>query len=205
MNNQIKNLGNRFNNTYLFVILLVISGATNFISSWIIKTYFPDRVAAPDLMFKVTPYYPQLQYFTDIFNLFSFVLIIYYLVTKKGKEINYIILNFACAYLLRAFLIILTPLGGINGNEATYGISSIKQYGAFPSGHTIMVAMTYLIINQQDAPKTLKILASASLIIEVISLILSRGHYSIDIVGALLLCYFVFNEIKRFKSSLVIE
>ncbi|OQB06570.1 MAG: PAP2 superfamily protein [bacterium ADurb.Bin212] len=195
-NTQFKPISNK---TYVNVLFLLVAVVANFVGSWIIKTFFPDRVAVTDLMFKITPHYPSLQYLTDIFNIFSFLLIIYYMVINKFKNANYILANYAWVYLLRAFLIIMTPLGGINGNDAQYGISAIKQYGAFPSGHTIMVTITYLILRDSASTKYLKGLALLCVIGEIITLILSRGHYSIDIVGALLLCYFVYNEIKRRK------
>ena len=198
-----KNKTNRakLGNISIYIAFLLVAVFVNFFSSWIIQKYFPERVAAPDLMFKILPNIPFAQYLTDIFNILSFILIFYYLIKYKVKEIRYFLLNFSVAYMLRGLIIILTPLGGINGNEANYGITAIKQYGAFPSGHTIMVTMAYMLISNSDAP-ILKKLALISVLIEIISLLISRGHYSIDIVGGLLLSYFVYHELTKYRDQL---
>lgn len=184
----------------LCIILLFFAAALNFVGSNIIQKYFPDRLPPSDLLFKLTPYIPWTQYLTDLANIFSFFLMIYYLIKYAKNDQNFIVLNYAFAYGLRAFLIVLTPLGGALGNNMYYGLTNIQQFGAFPSGHTIMVVLTYMLVDDKITPR-LKNVALASVIAEVVSLILSRGHYSIDIVGAFLVCYFVYNKMIQIKSK----
>lgn len=191
---------NKFPNLFICIVLLILAATLNFVGSFIIQKYFPDRAAPPDLLFKITHYVGWTQYLTDIANIFSFILMICYLIRYAKNDANFIILNYALAYALRSVLIVLTPLGGALGNNMYYGITTIQQFGAFPSGHTIMVALTYMLISKEKS-SSFKNLALASVIIEVISLILSRGHYSIDIVGAFLVCYFVVNEMRKYQKS----
>ncbi len=184
----------------LCVILLLVSAFLNFLGSSIIQKYFPNRLPPSDLLFTITPYIAWTQYLTDLANIFSFFLMIYYIIKYAEKNQNFIVLNYAFAYGLRAFLIILTPFGGALGNNMYYGLTNIQQFGAFPSGHTIMVVLTYMLIDNNISP-LLKKMALASVVVEVISLIFSRGHYSIDIVGAFLVCYFVVNKMLQIKSK----
>ena len=188
---------------YYSVLFLIFAAVLNFISSNFIQKYFPDRAAPPDLLFKITHYVGWTQYLTDLANILSFILVIYYFIKYRYSDIYYLIITYATAYILRACLIVLTPLGGALGNDMHYGITNIQQFGAFPSGHTIMVVLASMMIDKNDSA-LMKYFALSSIFIEIISLILSRGHYSIDIVGAFLLCYFVFNESLKFRPRLQI-
>lgn len=98
----------------------------------------------------------------------------------------------------------LTPLGSSMGNEMQYGLTNIHQYGCFPSGHTIMVVLAYMII-QGEENRTLKALALSSVIVEITSLVLSRGHYSIDIAGGLLVSYFAYYYLLPLQKKLALK
>ncbi len=191
---------NKIPNLLTCIVLLIMAAALNFVGSFIIQKFFPDRSAPSDMLFYLTPYIPWTQYLTDLANILSFILMIYYLIRYSRDNANFIVLNFAFAYAIRAVFIILTPLGGALGNNMHYGLTTIQQFGAFPSGHTIMVVLTYMLINKNGS-SWLKNLALMSIIIEVVSLILSRGHYSIDIIGGFLVCYFVVNEMRKYLNN----
>ncbi len=189
---------------YFSICLLLIALITNFTSTNIISAYFPERTAAPDLLFKLTPYIGWTQYWTDIANILSVVLLAIYAFTKKrANKIPWIITTFATMEILRGFIIILTPLGGPLGNEMNYGLTTIHQYGEFPSGHFATAIICYYFIDRASAP-ILNKLAFALIIIEGVCLILSRGHYSIDLVGGFMLSYIVYKLIEKHKQKLII-
>lgn len=98
----------------------------------------------------------------------------------------------------RAFLVIATPLGGPARPNIHYGMTPLILNGPFPSGHTAFVFMCYLFINKNEAPLIKNILLFST-VGEIISLILSRGHYTIDVVGGLLLTYVVYDVFVKRK------
>ena len=106
--------------------------------------------------------------------------------------------------LARGILIVLTPLGSVLGNDIEFGITNIKQYGAFPSGHVALAILIYFLIDKKEASK-LKTAALVLAVLEIICQILARGHYSIDIVGGFFIAYFSYNELSKFKNQLTLD
>ena len=90
-------------------------------------------------------------------------------------------------YLLRAGIMVLTPLAPAQG-EGPF-LFSPQQYGMFPSGH--VAALTLLaMLTPADRPR-LRTLQRVLVAVMAAALVLAHGHYSIDVVGGLLLAYFV--------------
>jgi len=184
---------------YLASFLVCFATFSNFFMSEMIEKWFPFRVPATDLLFTILPYINWTQYITDIAVIFSAIFLFTYINKYDYKHLPYYVMVFAAAYFLRALIIPLTPLGDAFASRVTYGITNIQQHGAFPSGHTAMAAVSYLLVDKLRSPGIKKILLWL-LIFEIASLLLSRGHYSIDIVGGLLISYFAFNELKKYKA-----
>ena len=189
---------------YMALLFLSLMAYFNFLSSSCIYKYFPNRVIIDDLLFRLTPYVSWTQYWTDIANLFSCILLLIYLFYGRSRQFAYILTTFAVMYLMRGFLILLNPLGGPLGNGVHYGLTQIHQYGQFPSGHTGIVILCYLLVDGKEAPIIKKVLL-VSVIVEIVSLILSRGHYSIDIVGGFFIAYLAVNIMQRYKQKLMIN
>lgn len=190
-------------NFYLSVLVVFMSTAMNFISGDLIKNLYPDRIPIIDFLFDHLPLIPWTQYLTDIFVLITAALVLIYFLKYQIKYLPYLLMAFGVFYIFRSFLVLLNPFGGYFGNEATYGISTIKQYGAFPSGHTGFIVIAYMLTDKKTN-KYINMLLWFLVIGEIISLILSRGHYGVDIAGGLLLGYFVVCEIKKYKEKLVL-
>jgi membrane-associated phospholipid phosphatase len=82
--------------------------------------------------------------------------------------------------------------------------------GPFPSGHAAFVFMCYLFVNKKEE-LLIKTVLLIAVIGEVISLILSHGHYTIDVAGGLLLTYVVYDifikqkwfEVKNYNRDKV--
>lgn len=180
--------------------LLIASVYVNFLMSSLIATNFADRPMVPDLLFRVTPYVPWLQYVSDLANVVGPLLLGWYVFRGHVRRLPYVILAFALAELARGFLIILTPLGGPLGNGAEYGLTSIIQNGQFPSGHMIVATLSWLLIDRKAMPMLSKILF-INLAVEALALILSRGHYSIDIVGGVMVAILTYLAIVRLEEQ----
>lgn len=187
---------------YLSSLAILLAASLNFIGSEVISSNFPNRPVPADLFFRITPQISWAYLISDLANLFSFFLVLYYMLRFSVDESPRYLLNFALAYFLRACMIILTPLGTANGSDGSfYGVTIVKQLGTFPSGHTIMVCLAYLLIDRKNYP-LISNLALLSIGVEVISLLTSRGHYSIDIVGGFLVAYFSYGFLLNYKNRL---
>lgn len=175
------------------VLVLLLSGVVSRVSSRLIGVWFPDRPLPRDLLFERLPYLPWTQYLTDIAVLVAIVLGLVYAFRGRTGELPKMVALFGIMELLRAFIILLTPLAGPLGNGAYYGLIHMVQNGEFPSGHAASVLLCLLLVDREQAPRLRAVLA-ALVVVEIASLLLSHGHYSIDIVGGLLLSYFVYHE-----------
>lgn len=181
-------------------LALILGIGSNLLSTQLIKAYVPVRPIPPDFFFSHTPYIGWTQYLTDAANVFSVILLAYYTLPRRVHLLPGILWSFAVAEIMRALLILATPLGSPLGPNMQYGITNflpIEQYGEFPSGHTMLVVLCYLLVHKNDAP-TIKTFLGISIFVEIISLILSRGHYTIDIAGGFFIAYVAHNEVKKY-------
>lgn len=173
---------------------MLIAGATaSHAASRFIDSRFPDRPFPGDLLFEVLPYVDLGQYVSDLAVFAAILMLAYYGLTRARLEIPKMMSVFATMYLLRAAMITLTPLAPAHGRGASFGFVPYIQNGMWPSGHTAATLLCFLLIDRKAAPR-LKSAAAILVVVEGASLLLARGHYSIDILGGLLLAYFVFHE-----------
>lgn len=184
---------------YWTLLALIFTSSLNAVSNFIIFKYFPDRLKVDDLLFRLTPYISWTQYLTDIANIFSVLLLIIYVIKGHVKKLPYYFTTFALMELMRAVFVVLTPLGTPLVNGPHYGLTTIHQHGEFPSGHTALVVLCFLLVNKKDS-SVIKTLLLISVIVEIVSLVLSRGHYSIDIVGGILIAFVSFTIMKKYEN-----
>lgn len=182
-------------------LLIAISTFLNLYFGFLINSLYPNRLPLDDLLFDILPFVPFAQYLTDIVVVLSALVVVLYFLKYEKRFLPYVLYAFGIFYLLRAFLVVLNPVSGYFGNEATFGLTSIKPYGAFPSGHVGFSSVCYLLISQSN-DKYIKSILYVLVIIEALSLLLARGHYGIDIVGGLLLAFFVVSKLSSFKDKL---
>ena len=178
------------------VALLLVSGVAARATSALIDIWFPDRPTPPDLLFDLLPYVEWTQYLTDIALLVALALLVYHALTGRRQDIPMMVALFGIMELLRAFITVLTPLAGPLGNGAYYGLIHMTQNGEFPSGHAASVMLCYLLVDGKQSPR-IKAAMVVLLVVECMSLLLSHGHYSIDIIGGLWLSYFVYHALRK--------
>lgn len=170
------------------VALLAAVGVATLMANRLILARFPDRPYPRDLLFELLPYVAWTRYLTVVALVAGFALFLYYAIRYEPGRIPAFATVFALMYLFRAAMIVLTPLGSAQG-EGDF-VFSVQQYGMFPSGHMAASLILVLLTSAEHAPalhRTQVLLA----VMELAGLVLARGHYSIDIVGGLLLAYFV--------------
>ena len=183
--------------------LLAAVAITSFAGNRLILSQFPDRPRPRDLLFEVLPYVAWTRYLTVAALVIGFSLFFYYVLRYEAGRIPAFAAIFALMYLFRAAIMILTPLASAQGEEPF--VFAMQQYGMFPSGHMAASLILVLLTSAALAPG-LRIAQWVMAVTEGAGLVLAHGHYSIDVVGGLLLAYFVvqvwtkgklFDPIKR--------
>ncbi len=181
--------------------------ATSILGNRLILSEFANRPRPRDLLFELLPYVSWARYLTVIALVIGFSLFLYYAVRYEPTRIPALTAIFALMYIMRAAFMILTPLAPAQG--AGPFVFEVQQYGMFPSGHIATALILVLLTSAERAPILRKV-QSALAAIEGAGLILAHGHYSIDLVGGMLLAHFVvtawnhgrlFNPIKRLTGA----
>ncbi len=194
--------------TLVSLAVLVGSALFCFAISELIQRLYPDRPMVPDILFTLLPDVPVLAYVTDPIMVLDIVLILWYAFGRERNHLPFFFFSVGITYVGRGLLMILTPLGRPTGNLDSYGVSilvNLKQHGMFPSGHLSLASAIYFLIDGRKHPE-FKWAAGLLALAEMITLILSRGHYSIDVVGAVMLGYIAIGLMlpyrERFRIAL---
>lgn len=179
--------------TIIAIGINILSFGAIIFSSYLIPIIAPSRPPLNDLLFQLTPHVYFASYLTQTILAFAIVTTTVYILPKRKNILPQLLAAIGIMELIRAFILILTPLGLPEQEAVSFSIP-LAAYGPFPSGHTAFIYMCYLFIDKKDdlVKNSLLLL----LIGEIVFLILSRGHYSIDIIGGLLLSYAVYKVIK---------
>lgn len=173
--------------------MLAAAAAASAASSEYIARAFPSRPTPDDLLFRLLPTARIMEYGTDIALAGAFASLIAYLTMRARDEWPRAIAVFSAMYIVRAGMMVLTPLASAHGNGTRFGFLPLVQNGMYPSGHTAAALLCVLLVDRKRAP-ALRATALVCACIVWIGLILARAHYSIDIAGGLLLGYFVWRE-----------
>lgn len=184
-------------NTFPLFILFLI---TAILGNYIIYRYFPNRVISNDLVFSLFPYTLSTEYVADaLFFLGVFLYIVFY-AFRNIKNLNHIVNVILIMYIARAIIMIFTPLmrpTGVDMPSHGFFREYMTQLGMFPSGHVALIATMYFDISGKKY-EILKKIMYFILIFSSIFMIISRGHYTIDVIGGVMLGYIVVNEYKNY-------
>ena len=190
---------------FAFLLLVVTASATMGVSE-LIQFLYPDRPIVPDIFFSIFPEVPFFAYLSEPIMFLSIITILLHLFRKEPTQVPFFFFTLALIYLLRGPLMLLTPLGRPTGNLDSYGIFEVielKQHGMFPSGHMMLSAIFYFFVKGKEYGKTRKILAWLAFL-QGFVLLISRGHYSIDIVGGIMSAYIIDRLSLRYKAKWII-
>lgn len=181
---------------------LVANLFTEFSTNVILK-YFPERVKPGDIVFLFVPYIQGFEYVSEFLLFVLLVWGVYTLFKKAPKEITYYFYITGLILIIRSFMNILTPFERPLAPDMWHGFVRILgdkfisenlflRLGMFPSGHVATSMICLISIVKYEASKKLQVLAVTIFVIECITMVISRGHYSIDIVGGIMLAVLVF-------------
>lgn len=165
----------------------VLAATATLLGNVLLVRHFPDAPHPDDLLFELLPYVRPARWLTLLALVVGVGAFLWVLVRRDARRLPEVAAAVAWMYLLRALLMVLTPLGPAQGVGPF--IFEPRQYGMFPSGHVAVITLLAL-LTPADHPR-LRRLLWLMVGLMITGLLLARGHYSIDIVGALLLSYFV--------------
>ncbi len=176
--------------------LLATSGITSFAGNVLIIERFPDRPRPDDLILQMVPASRFAQYVTEVAVIGSLVLLAVYAFTRAREDLADIVAIFGVMYLIRSVLMVLTPLASAYAGSGSFGAIPLDQVGMFPSGHAAAAFFVFVLIDGKRAPG-MRRAALVLMLVQWTALLASHAHYSIDLVGGVLLGYFVWREWYR--------
>lgn len=160
----------------------------------------PSTPIAPDLIFQIIPFAYIYSVIAEVALLLSSAIFIFYL-TKNSKwhELPLYLIMAAIFNILRAAIIPLNPFQNPYPLE-TFGILNwiIPQAGMFPSGHVGLAFFFFLLAEKKHA--VIKYLLLALSLIIAFFMVASRGHYTVDVIGGLLLAFAIYILVSRIKA-----
>ena len=174
----------------LFLSILFLSFSLYFASivvGYTNKIYSNLKISA-DVLFKIIPFV-NLSLLSDIISLLGPIIFVIFIFMKKTtRKISYYATTIGIFYLIRSFFIYVAPLANPFPLEK-WGLGIFPVGGMFPSGHTGVLFLMFLLMKEESKNKywTFSLLILA--LLEGIFMIFSRGHYTIDILGAIFVTY----------------
>jgi membrane-associated phospholipid phosphatase len=176
---------------YIGLVTLISGILLNYASQTYLHNYMTEGKTLPMLSDLILDNIPaiDLSLIYDLFSLFSIILLGIYAFHKKAyNQIPFILLLLGMFLIVRGVFIVLTPFGNppmFLGSNTPFNGFSKYELGVYPSGHVGNIFLFLLLVSD----KTYKRILFIFLIIVIISLFLSHGHYSIDILSGLFFAY----------------
>ena len=191
---------------YVSLLILLLGAIVNFLSQIYLYSFVSNGNTLPVLSDIILDSIPYLN-LTLVYNFFSFTSLIiffaYIIDKKKYNEIPFFIIVLGLFYTLRGIFVILTPFGN---PEEFIGLAKIFpglskfQFGLYPSGHTGSVFLYFLF-----AKGTYRGVLGLWGLLIVLGLFFSRGHYSIDVLSAIIFSYALYCFGKDYLRSFIIK
>jgi len=201
-----------FSNKYFYIGLatLIIGVKLNYYSQEYLLNYIQNGNSLPilsDMILDNIPYW-DIDYLYDIFSIFSVLVLIVFVIHKRMyNRVPYYLLLIGIFQIVRGFFIVLTPLGnpmGFDGTQGPFNGFTDIELGVYPSGHTGAAYLYFLFVETNPY----RYLLFISVLIIIFAHFLSRGHYTIDIITAIIFayaikCYGDIHLIKHFEPHVI--
>ena len=184
---------------YIGFFTLAMGIGLNYASQIYLYNYVSEGKTLPMLSDMILDNLPviDLSLVYDIVCLIPILLIVVYLIHKKEfNRFPFVLLMVGFFYIVRGIFVVLTPLGNppmFEGSNPLFNGFAKYELGVYPSGHTGNVFMLFLLVNDSLYKK----LILCCLSIVIVALLLSHGHYSIDIFSGIFFAY----AIKSFGTK----
>ncbi|HUX95004.1 MAG TPA: phosphatase PAP2-related protein [Bacteroidales bacterium] len=190
---NILSLNHLFKSRYLYIgfFTLIAGMALNIASQTYLHNYMSKGKTLPMLSDLILDNLPviDLSLVYDIVCLIPIFLLFVYVIHKKEyNRVPFMLLMIGMFYLVRGVFIVLTPFGNppmFGGSDPLFNGFSKYELGVYPSGHAGNLFMLFLLVNDS----IYKRIIMACLVVVIITLLLSHGHYSIDIFSGIFFSY----------------
>lgn len=176
---------------YLGAVALIIGIELNYYSQEYLLNYMQNGKSLPvlsDLILDNIPLW-DIGYLYDYFSIVSLLVLIVFVIHKRMySRIPYFLLLSGIFQIVRGFFIVLTPFGnpmGFDGTEGPFSGFTDIELGVYPSGHTGIAYLYFLLIKAKPYRQILLF----SVLVIIVALFLSRGHYTIDILSGIFFAY----------------
>ena len=178
---------------YFYIGLLsIFSGAAlNFASQTYLHNYMEHGKTLPMLSDLILDNLPviDLSLIYDILCLVILGIVGIYIVHKKDyNRLPYFMVLSGLFFIVRGIFIVLTPFGNppeFMGSDPLFNGWSKYELGVYPSGHVGNSFLMILLVND----RIYKYFLTFFLVIIILALFLSHGHYSIDILSGFFFAY----------------
>jgi hypothetical protein len=176
---------------YIGLFSIIAGAALNFASQTYLHNYMSEGKTLPMLSDMILDNLPvlDLSLAYDIFCLAIFAVVAVYIVHRKDhKRLPFILLLCGIFFIVRGIFIVLTPFGNppeFMGSDPLFNGFSKYELGVYPSGHVGNSFLLLLLVKD----KYYRYILSFCLIVIVVALFLSHGHYSIDILSGFFFAY----------------
>jgi membrane-associated phospholipid phosphatase len=188
---------------------------SSFVGSYFIATNFPNRPIPDDLIMMLFPYTQWGEYLTDAIAFVMMISFLIYLFRYRFNIYPLVTTAIGIGYFIRGIIIMLTPLARPTGFDFNHGVSgwfyrnwgteiAFTNEGMFPSGH-IMIAFMYLFFVDTTKHKVYFWFMFVMAFLQSFFMVQSRGHYSIDVVGGIMLAIIIGQNIWRLKNKLTFK
>ena len=163
-------------------------------AGWFVETTYPNPVQPDDLILDLIPEIDLFVTIGEIVGATQALLSLYMLGRGHFKEAPALLFQLSLMYILRSIAITLTPLAQIQNPVQNFGESHlIARYtykGMFFSGHTGSACTQFLFFARRTNGWLVRVQLGLA-ILQMISLLASHSHYTIDIFAAIFVAYFV--------------
>ncbi len=188
----------------LALAFLIASLVIEYVADVNLYHIYPNLTISQDFLFNHTPFINILWLSDLILILATTSFLVFTFSKKRIKSFPFYAVVIGIFDLLRAVFIYLTPLGNPHPTSGL-GLAFLPSGGMFPSGH-VGAMFLFFLFSLKAKSKYWSIYFMVLLIAEIISMILSRGHYTIDMIGALFISFAIWKvSDEHFKKKLILK
>lgn len=169
-----------------------------------LQTAYPNPVRPDDRLLDLFAENTDFIIIGEVFSAMQVFIVVLLVWSRNFRDAPRLLFLTGVMFMMRGFIITLTPLAQIQPPSLNYDESHIIAqnfyHGMFFSGHTASAFIQAMYFKGHRLRPVLLSLAS----IQAFTLILSHSHYTIDIVGGLFVAYFIvkFDWMRLVPSAL---
>ena len=178
-----------------FAVFMVV---TLYFNIQLMKSLYPNPPTPPDLILDQIPQNSAFIFIGEVLSLIqvSLAALFIFSARQRFRQLPVLMFFLILMYLIRGFTIILTPLGQIQPPSRNFSedhiIAQTFYHGMFFSGHTASAVIQVMFFHRFKIRNIhLSWFLLPWTVGQVISLLVSHQHYTIDIFGAIFVAYFI--------------